>query len=185
MLDEVFQETGERMDKTLRLLADDFAGLRTGRASPGLVKNIQVDYYGSPTPLQQLATISIPESRQILIKPFDVNSVKDIEKAIMTSDLGVMPQVDGKFIRLNLPPLTDERRRDLGKIARRKGEETKIALRNIRRDANDMIDDLEDEKEISEDAAHRGKNEIQEMINEHEKRVNVLVEKKETEILES
>ncbi len=185
MLEEVYQETNERMDKTVRVLAEDFAGLRTGRASAGLVKNIQVEYYGTPTPLQQLATISIPEPRQILIKPFDINSTKDVEKAIMTSDLGVMPAVDGKFIRLNLPPLTDERRRDLVKIAKRKGEEAKIALRNVRRDANDMIDELENEKEISEDLSHRAKDKIQNFIDEHVKRVDKHIEQKEREILET
>ncbi len=184
MLKDVYREAEERMKGALQSLEDDLAGIRTGRAHPALVEKIQVEYYGSPTTLVQLATISIPEPRSILIRPFDATSLKAIERGILASDLGLTPNNDGKQIRLNLPPLTEERRRDLVKLVHNRLEEARIAIRNIRRDTNKDLQDFESEKMISEDDLKRGQEEVQKITDHHIQLTNTIGERKEKEILE-
>lgn len=184
MLKEIYKEAEARMDSALQALEDDLAGIRTGRAHPALVERLTVEYYGTPTPLIQLASISIPEPRQILIRPFDVSTLKDIERSILVSDLGLTPNNDGKCIRLNLPPLTEERRRDLVKLVHARVEEGKIAVRNIRRDSIKDLREFEKEKMISEDDLKRGEEEIQKLTDEKIEEIDKIGEKKEKEILE-
>lgn len=184
MIKDALKETESRMKTTVQALADDLAGIRTGRATPALVDRLSVEYYGVPTPLRQLATFSVPEPRQILIKPFDASSIKDIERAIMSSDLGLTPSNDGKSIRLTLPPLTEERRQDLVKVVGRRVEEGRIAIRNIRRDTIKDIRDFEEEKMISEDDLKRGEEDTQKLTDKYIEEMNNVGENKEEEILE-
>ncbi len=156
MLGDVYKEAETRMNGALQALEDDLAGIRTGRAHPGLVEKLNVEYYGAPTPLIQLASISVPEPRSLLIRPFDESSLKAIERSILTSDLGLTPNNDGKAIRLNLPPLTEERRKDLGKLVNNRVEEARIAVRNVRRDSIKDLREFENEKMISEDDLKKG-----------------------------
>ena len=151
MIKEAEQDADRRMRSAIQSLQDDLSGIRTGRANPGLVEKLSVEYYGSPVPLIQLATISVPEPRQLLIKPFDAGSIKDIDKAIQSSNLGLNPINDGKVIRLNLPVLTEERRRELSKIVNNRLEDARVAVRNVRRDAIKDLREFESEKLISED----------------------------------
>ncbi|HNQ95700.1 MAG TPA: ribosome recycling factor, partial [Anaerolineales bacterium] len=151
MIKDILADAEHRMKSALQVLHDDLAGVRTGRASPALVEKLPIEYYGNPTPLMQLASISVPEARTITIKPFDASTLKTIEKAIQTSDLALNPNNDGKVIHLNLPPLNEERRRDLVKHVHHRLEESRIAVRNIRRDAHNDLRDFEKEKLISED----------------------------------
>ncbi|HID84159.1 MAG TPA: ribosome recycling factor, partial [Anaerolineales bacterium] len=151
MIKEVLQDAEHRMQGAVRVLEDELRGIRTGRANPALVERLEVEYYGVPTPLMQIATITVPEPRQLLIKPFDPSSLKAIEKAIRNSDLGLTPNNDGHSIRLILPPLTEERRRELVKVVHRRVEEARVAIRNVRRDAIKDLRELEGEKMISED----------------------------------
>jgi len=151
MIKETIKEAETRMKGAIESLEEDLAGIRTGRASPALIEKLQVEYYGTATPLMQLATISVPEARVLLIRPFDPSTLKTIEKAILASDLGLTPNNDGKVIRLNLPPLTEERRRDLVKVVHNRLEESRIAIRNIRRDVMKDLKEFEKEKLISED----------------------------------
>jgi len=172
------------MDKTLVALERDFRKVRTGRASVSLLDGIRLDYYGEPTPLNQVASISVPEARLILIQPWDANILGDIEKAILKSELGLNPMNDGKILRIAIPPLTEERRRELVKVVGKMSEESKVALRSIRRDANDMIKEFKKEKEISEDESFKGLDEVQEITDEYIKKVDEISAKKEKEILE-
>jgi len=172
------------MRTALQVLHDDLAAVRTGRASPALVEKLPVEYYGSPTPLQQLASISVPEPRTLMIKPFDASTLKTIEKAIQVSDLGLNPNNDGKVIHLNLPPLTEERRRDLVKHVHHRLEEARIAVRNIRRDAHNDMRDFEKEKLISEDDLERGEVDLQKLTDRFVEEVGEQGRKKEAEIME-
>lgn len=170
----------ERMEKTVKALGDEFNTIRTGRASTSLFDRVMVEYYGTPTPLNQVANISIPEARLIVVQPFDKNSITDIEKAILTSDLGLNPNNDGKVIRINIPPLTEERRKDLVKQAKNIAENSRVSLRNIRRDANDGIK----KGDFPEDEQKKGSDEIQKLTDEFVKKVNNLLADKEKEIME-
>ena len=172
------------MRSSLQSLQDDLAGIRTGRATPALVERLSVDYYGSPTPLQQLATFSVPEPRQILIKPFDPSSIKDIESSIQTSDLGLTPSNDGKVIRLTLPPLTQERRQELVRVVNARVEEGRISVRNIRRDVIKDLREFEEEKLISEDDLKRAEDDIQKITDDYVKKLDEVGEEKENEIME-
>lgn len=184
MLKEVYQEAESRMKGAVQALEEDLSGIRTGRASPALIERLQVDYYGAHTPLIQLASISVPEPRQLLIKPFDAATVKTIERAILASDLGLTPNNDGKSIRLNLPPLTEERRRDLVKVVHARSEEARVAARNVRRDAIRDLKEFEQEKMISKDDLEKGENELQKITDRFIELINQTGERKEKEILE-
>ncbi len=182
--ESVLKDATGRMDKALAHTKDMLRGIRTSRASSALVDNVRVDYYGTPTPLPQMAQISIPEARQILIKPFDVSVIKEIEKALQKSDLGIGPESDGKVIRLNLPPLSGDQRKKYAAKAKELCEEGRVALRNVRRDANKEADALLKSKEITEDDNKDLHNEIQELLKKYEAKVNDLQERKNKEILE-
>jgi ribosome recycling factor len=184
MYDEILLETEDRMDKAVEHLVTEYRGIRSGRATPGLVENIRVDYYGSMQPLKATASIAIPEPRMVMIKPFDPGSIKAIEKAIQASDLGISPQSDGKLIRLEIPPLSEERRRQIAALIKDKAEECRIAIRNVRRDANREADKAEKDKVISEDQLHDLKDEVQELTKKHEQTVEDHLTRKTKEIME-
>ena len=184
MIKDILNDAETRMRGAITVLHDDLAAIRTGRASPALVERLQVEYYGTPTPLQQLASISIPEPRSILIKPYDASTLKTIEKAILSSDLGLTPNNDGKSIHLNLPQLTEERRRDLVKHMHHRLEESRVAIRNIRRDALSDMREFEKEKLISEDDLKRGEEDIQKLTDKYVDEIAEQGKKKETEIME-
>lgn len=184
MIADVLKETRERMRGAVQSLREDLSAIRTGRATPALIEKLSVEYYGQPTPLIQLASISVPEPRQLLIKPFDPGSVKDIEKAVQTSDLGITPNSDGKVIRLNLPPLTEERRRDLVKVVHSRGEEAHVAVRNIRRDAIKDMREFKEEKLISEDDLKRGEDETQKLTDQIVSEIDGMGKAKEKEVME-
>lgn len=184
MLKEAQNEAEERMKGAVEALEEDLAGIRTGRASPALVERLMVDYYGMPTPLMQLATISVPESRMLMIRPFDAATLRTIERAIQASDLGLMPNNDGKVIRLNLPPLTQERRHDLVKLVHNRLEEARVAVRNVRRDGIKDLREFEHEKLISEDELEEGEENLQKLTQKYIDQVNEIGEKKEKEIME-
>lgn len=183
-VDEVFESIKEDFAKSIEALRRDLSKMRTGRASVSMLDGIKVDYYGTPTPLNQLANLSAPEPRQIIIQPYDPNSAKDIEKAIMASDLGLNPQNQGKILRLTIPELTEERRRELAKMVRKRNEEAKIALRQIRREANEMLKQMEKDKEISEDEMHRAQKQVQEMLDGNIEKSDEIAAAKEKEIME-
>jgi ribosome recycling factor len=172
------------MRSAIQVLHDDLAAIRTGRASPGLVERLQIEYYGTPTPLMQLASISVPEPRTLTIKPFDQTTLKVIEKAIQSSDLGLNPNSDGKVIHLNLPPLNEERRRDLVKHVHHRLEEARIAVRNIRRDSHNDMRDFEKEKLITEDDLERGEEDLQKLTDRFVEEIAQHGKIKETEIME-
>lgn len=182
--EEIVLESEERMEKSIALLQDQLRGVRTGRASTGLVESVRVDYYGSPTPLKQLANLSTPEPQQILIRPFDAAAIGDIIKAIQTSDLGLTPNSDNKVIRLNVPSLSVEQRKKLVGRVKDLAEEARIAIRNIRRDANKQADQEQTDKLLTEDECESCKEEIQNLTKRYEAKVNDLSDKKSTEILE-
>ncbi len=184
MLDDVKTEVEGKMKKALEAIKRDFQAMRTGRASPSLVEPLKVDYYGTPTPLQQLATVSVPEARQILIKPYDVSQIKAIEKAILASELGITPNNDGKMIRLTLPPLTEERRRDMTKLVKRRVEEGHIAIRNIRHQGMQDLEELEKEKMITEDQHKRGKEMLDDLTKKYVAEADAMGKKKEEEVME-
>ncbi len=184
MLAEIKSDARSRMNKSLEALRNELAKIRTGRAHPSLLEHVQVDYYGSEVPVGQAATVSTEDARTLSVTPWDKNMVPVIEKAILASDLGLNPTTAGNVIRIPLPPLTEERRRDLGKVVHHEGENAKIAIRNIRRDANNHIKDLLKEKEINEDEERRGENEIQELTDLAVKKVDEIVAEKEKELLE-
>jgi ribosome recycling factor len=184
VIKDILKESETRMHAAIQSLDDDLAGIRTGRATPALVEKLSVEYYGAPTPLMQLASISVPEPRSLLIKPFDPSSIKNIEKAILASDLGLTPNNDGKQIRLNLPTLTEERRRELVKVVHSRLEESRIAVRNIRRDLHNDIREFEKEKLISEDDLKRGEEELQKITDRNIEEINKHGQHKEQEIME-
>ena len=184
MLKEVYREAEERMRGAVQALEEDLSGIRTGRASPALVEKLPIEYYGTQTPLIQLATISVPEPRSLLIRPFDSSSLRSIERAILASDLGLTPNSDGKNIRLNLPPLTQERRQDLVRVVHHRVEEARVAVRNVRRDAIRDLREFEQEKMISEDDLHRGSEELQKITDRYIEEINQVGDRKEKEILE-
>ena len=184
MIKDILTDAEHRMRSAIQVLHDDLAAIRTGRASPALVEKLPVEYYGTPTPLLQLASIGVPEPRTLMIKPFDATTVKAIEKAILASDLGLNPNNDGKVIHLNLPPLTEERRRDLVKHVNHRLEESRIAVRNIRRDSHNDMRDFEKEKLISEDDLERGEEELQKLTDKFIEEIAQLGKAKEAEIME-
>ncbi len=184
MEQELKRKAADRMSRTIDALKKDFASIRTGRASLALLDGIMVNYYDSSTPLQQLASLSIPESRQIAIQPWDQKIIPDIEKAILKSDLGLTPINDGKTIRINIPLLTEERRKQLVKMVRKKAEESKVVIRNIRRDANEELKKLEKEKHISEDVVKKSQEEIQKLTDSYVAKVEEVLANKEKEIME-
>ncbi|MGD9123451.1 MAG: ribosome recycling factor [Desulfarculaceae bacterium] len=184
MIEDTKQESKQAMDKAIEALKRDFKRVRTGRATPAILDSVRADYYGTPTPLNQMASLSVPEPRLILIKPWDPSSCEAIEKAILKSDLGLTPQNDGKVVRIAIPPLTEERRKELVKVVRKMGEDTKVAVRNARRDANEMLKEFKKEGEISEDDSFRGQEQIQKLTDEFVAKVDELIEEKEKEILE-
>lgn len=184
MIDDILNEIRQKMKATLSVYEQDLQGLRSGRASTALVDRMQVDYYGQPTELRQLATISTPEPMQIQIRPFDKGAVKAIEKAIQQSDININPNVDGDVIRLNMPPLTRERRQELVKFLHKRMEDARIAVRNIRRSGNDDLKDFEKEKMISEDEAERGQAEVQKLTDKAIADIEEIGKNKEKEILE-
>ncbi|MBT5737948.1 MAG: ribosome recycling factor [Planctomycetes bacterium] len=184
MVEEVILDAEERMSKALDHLREEMRGMRTGRAHPGLVESIRVDYYGTPTPLKQLANISVPEPDQLVIKPFDVSAMSDIEKGIQSSDLGITPQNDGKLIRLRVPPLSEERRKQMVSRAKEVAEESKISMRNIRRDANKHIDTSKKDGDLSEDDQSRFKDQVQEVLKTVEKQVDADLKRKTEELME-
>jgi ribosome recycling factor len=184
MLKEIYQEAESRMKGAVQALEEELSGIRTGRAHPALVEKLQVEYYGMPTPLVQLASISIPEPRSILIRPFDASTLKSIERGILASDLGLTPNNDGKAIRLNLPPLTEERRRDLVKLVHSRVEDGRVAVRNVRRDTIKDLREYEQEKMISEDDRKRGEDEIQKITDRFIEEIGDIGDRKEREILE-
>ncbi|RLC67371.1 MAG: ribosome recycling factor [Chloroflexi bacterium] len=185
MIKELQRETENRMRKTVEVLKDDLRAIRTGRASPALVERVMVDYYGTPTPLNQLAVISAPEPQLLTVRPYDPGSMEDIERAILKSELGLTPNNDGRIIRLPIPRLTEERRQELARLVRQRIEEGKIALRNIRREALDDLREFEREKLISEDDFYRGKDDLQELTDRYVEQVDEIGERKQRDILES
>lgn len=184
MLKDVHREATTRMKGAIQALEEDLGGIRTGRASPALIDRLQVEYYGSPTQLIQLASISVPEPRSLLIRPFDASTLRNIERAIQASDLGLTPNNDGKSIRLNLPPLTDERRRDLVRVVKSRLEEARVAVRNVRRDNIRDLREFEHEKMISEDDLQRGEDELQKTCDRFTEDISAIGERKEKEIME-
>src|SRR5437868_1808069 len=182
--DEILLDTEERMEKAANVFRDELRGLRTGRATPALVDSLRVEYYGSPTPLKQLAQISTPDPQQILIRPFDQSSLKDVEKAIRSSDLGMAPNNDGKMIRLTVPPMSGEQRQKMVARIKKSAEEAKVALRNIRRDSNKQFDQAEKSKEMTEDERDKGKDDVQALLKKYEDKVTEMAEKKSKEVLE-
>lgn len=184
MIESIYQETRDGMQKSIDALENELKRIRTGRASLSLMDGIRVDYYGTQTPLNQMASLVVPESRLITIQPWDVSVIKDIEKAILKSDLGLTPSNDGKLIRISIPPLTEERRKQLAKVVYKKGEEHRVAVRNQRRDANDLLKGLKKDGEISEDDAFKAQDQIQKITDEYIKLVDEVCKNKEKEILE-
>ena len=182
--EEILLNAEEKMEKAVEVLKNQLAGIRTGRATPGLVDSIKVEAYGSPTPMKQLATIGAPEPQQIVIRPYDAGTIKDIEKAIIASDLGLAPQSDGRVIRLNIPPLSTEVRKKMVSRIKELSEEAKVSIRNIRRDANKDIEKLEKDKEISEDQRDDGKDEVQELTKKYEEKTSELAKSREAEVMD-
>jgi len=184
MIESIYQETRDGMQKSIDALENELKRIRTGRASLSLMDGIRVDYYGTLTPLNQMASLAVPESRLITIQPWDVSVIKDIEKALLKSDLGLTPSNDGKLIRISIPPLTEERRKQLVKVVYKKGEEHRIGVRNQRRDANELLKGLKKDGEISEDDAFKAQDQIQKITDEYIKLVDEVCKDKEKEILE-
>jgi ribosome recycling factor len=184
MIKDLLAETEGRMKKTLDTLDDDFKTVRTGRASPALVERVMITYYGTPTPLQQLAVISAPEPNMLLIRPYDPTSIRDIEKGIQQAELGLNPNNDGRLVRIPIPRLTEERRRELVKVVKRRVEDAKVALRNIRRNSLEDMREYESEKLISEDDLKRGQDELQDLTDKYVEMVDSAGEHKENDIME-
>jgi ribosome recycling factor len=180
---EILSESESKMKKAVEVLHDDLKAVRTGRASTGLVENIKADYYGTPTPLKQMATLATPQVDMIVIKPFDPASTKEIEKAIKNSDLSIAPIVDGKLIRLNIPSLSEERRRQLVQQAKQTGEQTKVGIRNIRREANKQLEKQQKDKLITEDDLKNGKKQIDDITKEYTDKVDAVIKDKSDEIM--
>jgi len=184
MIESTLQETRESMDKSISSLKSELKKVRTGRASLALLDGVKVDYYGTPTPLNQVASLSVPENRLITIQPWDVTVIKDIEKAILKSDLGLTPSNDGKIIRITIPQLTEERRKELVKIVSKISEDHKVAIRNIRRDSNELIKSLKKDGDVSEDDAFKAQEKVQKVTDEYIDSIEEIFKEKEKEILE-
>ncbi len=184
MIKEVLKDCENRMKTAIKVLEEDFKSIRAGRATPALLDKITIDYYGTTVPIKQVGNVTAPEARLLVIQPWDKNVISKIEKAIMQSDLGLMPNNDGNVIRLNIPHLTEDRRKQLLRLVRQKAEDGKVAIRNVRRDANDEVKFLESEHEVSEDDAHRATEQIQELTNKYVKEVDEVLKEKEVEIME-
>ena len=182
--DEILLDTEERMEKAIHKLKNDLTGIRTGRANPGLVDSVRVDVYGSPTPIKQISSVSAPEPTQIVIRPFDPSTIKDIEKGLIASDLGLTPQSDGKVIRLNIPALSGEVRRTMVARTKELSEESKVAIRNVRRDGNKHADQAEKDKTMSEDDRDALKKEIQDLTKTYEDQANEIAKAKESEVMD-
>jgi ribosome recycling factor len=182
--DDIILETEDKMEKAVAVLVDELRGVRTGRATAGLVDQIKVDYYGAPTPLKALASITVPEARLIMVKPFDPGAIDGIVKAIQKSEVGLTPQSDGKIVRLAVPPLSEERRKQMSKLVKEFGEKAKVTLRNVRREGNSASDGEEKGKTISEDEAKRTKEEIDRLTKDYEAKVQEQVDKKTKEVME-
>jgi ribosome recycling factor len=184
MIESVYRDSNDNMDKVIEALKKELKRVRTGRASLSLLDSIKVDYYGTLTPLNQLATLAVPESRQITIQPWDTTVIKEIEKAVLKSDLGLTPSSDGKIIRIAIPPLTEQRRKELVKIVHKISEEYKVSVRNLRRDANELIKEIKKDGKISEDDAFKSQEKVQKITDEHIHLVDECYKEKEKEILE-
>src|SRR5207244_10808271 len=182
-IDDLIQDATRRMDKSVEAAQAEFTTLRTGRASPALLDRVQIDYYGQQTPLKQLATINAPEPRMLTIQPFDPNSVAQIERAIQESDLGLTPSNDGKLIRLPIPQLTEERRKELVKVVRGMAEEGKVAVRNVRRDVMHHLKELVDKGEVGSDEEHRAEERVTQLTDEHPKKIDDLLQREDAELL--
>jgi ribosome recycling factor len=182
--DQLSKDCKDRMEKAVDVLRNEFKGLRTGRASPALLDALRVEYYGSSTPIKQLASVSAPEPQQLMIKPFDAGAIKDIEKAIRSSDLGLAPDNDGKVIRLKIPAMSGEQRTKLSKKVKELAENTKVSCRNIRRDANKHVETAEKDKTISEDEAKKAKDKIQDVLKTYEAKVDEIASTKSKEVME-
>ena len=183
MLNDLYNETKEHMSKSIENLQKEFSLLRTGRANPHLLERIQVEYYGAPTPLNQLASVGAPEPRMLIVQPYDKTVIGDIEKAILASDIGITPNNDGNVIRLVFPQLTEERRKDLVKVVKKKEEETKIAIRNIRREKMDIIKDMKKKSDITEDDQKKAQDEIQKITDEYVENTSKIAKAKEEDIM--
>jgi ribosome recycling factor len=184
MIEDLFTDAAHRMDQAVEHAQQEFNSVRTGRASAALLDRIQIDYYGTPTPLRNLASINVPEPRLLTLQPFDPTSIKAIEKAIQESDLGIQPSSDGKLIRLAIPQLTEERRKELVKIVHRLAEDGRIAVRNVRRDVISHLKHLVDNGDVGADEEHRGEERVQKLTDDHVHRIDDLLKKKEAEIME-
>ena len=182
-MEAVFAKTKEKMDKCLNSLERDFAAIRAGRANPAVLDKVMVDYYGVPTPINQMTAISVPEARLLVVQPWDASTLREIEKAINTADIGINPQNDGKVIRLSFPQLTEEHRKNLQKDISKRGEEAKVAIRNVRRDAMDDIKKLKKDNEITEDEQKDGEKKLQDITDDFVKQADSITKKKEEEIL--
>jgi len=183
MVEKIYKDTKEKMNKAVEALKKDLSRIRTGRASISLLDGIRVQYYGSQLPLNQVASIAVPESRQITVQPWDLKALADIERAILKSELGLTPANDGKIIRIPIPPLTEERRRELVKVIKKMAEESRVILRNLRREANESLKDLKKEKTIPEDAFFKAQEEVQKITNQTIEKIDRISEEKEKEIL--
>lgn len=184
MIQDITTDAKARMHKAVEVTKHEFASLRTGRASPAILEQVKVDYYGVMTPITQLATVTVPEPRLLVIQPWDRKMVKDVERAILKSELGLVPSSDGTHVRVPIPPLTEERRKDLVKVARKHAEEGRVAIRNIRREAKEMVEELEDDGEVSEDDSKRGLEELQKLTDKTIAEVDALLAAKDKEIME-
>ena len=185
MIEEIYEDIKNRMDKTLGSLTKDFQKIRTGRATPALLEGLTANYYGAQTPLTQMASITAPDARQLLLQPWDLTAISEIEKTILKSELGLTPQNDGKSIRINIPPPSQERRKELVKLVKKNTEEAKVAIRGIRREANDMLKELKKSKEISEDDQTKAEAQVQKITQDFVGKADTLAAAKEKEILES
>ena len=183
-VEEVLEDAGARMEKSVGALERELGSVRTGRASPRLVENLLVDYYGVPTPMNQIASITAPEARLLMIQPWDKSALKEVEKTIMRSDLGLMPNSDGAVVRISIPPLTEERRRDLARVVGRKVEDGRVAVRNIRRSGVESLRTMERNKELSEDESRRAQGEVQELTNLYIGQMDDMEKAKEAEVME-
>jgi ribosome recycling factor len=184
VIEETLLEAGDKMDKAVEVAKEDFASIRTGRANPGLYNKVMVEYYGTPTPLQQLASFAIPDARTILITPFDKTALRDIERALSDSEVGANPSNDGNVIRITIPELTKERRKEYVKIVKSKGEDAKVSIRNIRRKAKETLDRLVKDGEAGEDEGARGEKELDVITKQHVDGIDELLKRKEAELLE-
>lgn len=184
MIDLIKKDAEERMTKSVKALENEFNGLRTGRATPAVLDNVRIDYYGTPTPLNQTANISVPEARLLVVQPWDASTLGMIEKAILAADLGFNPSNDGKVIRINIPPLTEERRKELVKGAKNSAEQNRVSVRNIRRDANEELKKAQKASDITEDDLKRGETEIQKVTDNYIAQIDELLKAKESEIME-